>query len=141
MEWTKDLYVVSDDVSRLDITAVHNFLTSSYWASGRTKEAVIESIKFSLCFGLYKDEKQIGFSRVITDYTTFGFLLDVYILEEYRKRGLGHFLMESILSHSQLKSIIMLLKTTGAESLYSDFNFKEIDTAGWMRRAPDLVEQ
>ena len=75
------------DKSRLEIDMIHQFLKTSYWAKGRTIEDVQKSIDHSLCFGLYKDEKQIGFARILTDYTVFAYLMDLFILPEYREKG------------------------------------------------------
>jgi ribosomal protein S18 acetylase RimI-like enzyme len=137
MEWAKDSFIVSDDINKIDIDAVHKFLTNSYWAKGRTRELVAESIKSSFNIGLFQHEKQIGFARIITDFTTFGYLCDVYVLEEHRNQKLGHFLIEYLLSHPKLKTIVLLLKTTDAQSLYRDFNFKDLESPiGWMLRRP-----
>lgn len=135
MEWEKDSFVVSDDMSKLDLEVIHEFLTNSYWGKGRTKELISDSIQNSFSLGLYFDGKQIGFLRAITDYCTFAYLCDVFILEEYRRKNLGHFLMDCLFKHPKLSSLKWLLKTTDAQSLYQDFNFKEFDsTFGWMLR-------
>lgn len=135
MEWEKDSFIVSDDVCKLDLEVIYEFLTNSYWGKGKTKELISDSIKNSFSLGLYFNGKQIGFARAITDYSTFAYLCDVFILEEYQRKHLGHFLMDCLFRHPKLSSLKWLLKTTNAQSLYQDFNFKELDsTFGWMLR-------
>lgn len=135
MEWKKDFFTVSDDIKKLDTEAVFQFLTNSYWARGRSKETIEQSIKNSFCLGLYKDEQQIGLARVITDYVTFAYLCDVYIIEEFQRKGLGHFLMECLFLHPQMQAMKWVLKTTSAQTLYKDFEFKDLDSSfGWMSR-------
>lgn len=135
MEWEKDSFIVSDDTSKLNIDVIHHFLTNSYWGKGRTRELVIDCIQNSFSLGLFFEEKQVGYARVITDYSTFAYLCDVFVLEEYRKNRLGHFLMECLFKHPKLNSVKWLLKTSSAQSLYRDFKFKELDsTFGWMQR-------
>ena len=135
MEWQKDSYTVSDDITKLDIKMIHDFLTNCYWAKGRTQDVVVESIQNSFALGLYHNEQQIGFARAITDYSTFAYLCDVFVLEEYRRKHLGHFLMECLFNHPKLSAVKWLLKTTDAKSLYQDFNFKELESPlGWMLR-------
>ena len=85
-EWKRDAYVISDERGRLDITVIHRFLsTESYWASGRSVETVQLTIANSLPFGLYRGSQQIGFARVVTDYATFAWLADVFVLKENAK--------------------------------------------------------
>jgi N-acetylglutamate synthase-like GNAT family acetyltransferase len=135
VEWRKDSFLVSDDPNRLDVTAIHQFLISSYWAEGRKKEVVEDSIRNSFSLGLYQEGKQIGFARAVTDFATFAYLCDVYVLPEFRKQRLGHFLMECLFQHPKVSSLKWLLKTTSSQSLYKDFEFKEIESAfGWMIR-------
>ncbi|WP_413290756.1 GNAT family N-acetyltransferase [Bdellovibrio sp. HCB337] len=135
MEWKKDTYIVSDDTTLLDVDAIHRFLTNSYWAKGRTKETVANSIKSSFTIGMFQNKEQVGFARVITDYCTFAYLCDVYVEEAHRQKRLGHFLMECLFQHPKLTSVKWLLKTSYSQSLYRDFHFKEIETtAGWMLR-------
>ena len=137
MEWKKDSYFVTDNPSRHDLESIYHFLTSSYWAKGRTKEMVAESIRHSFTLGMFSGEDQIGFARVITDYCTFAYLCDVYVLEAHRKKRLGHFLMECLFQHPKLASVKWFLKTTYSQSLYKDFEFKEFDSSsGWMTRTP-----
>ncbi len=96
-ELQRDGYTISTDKARLDISAIHEYLSErSYWAEGRPREVVERAIENSLCFGVYEGERQAGFARVVTDYATFAWLCDVFILEDYRGRGLGKWLVETI---------------------------------------------
>lgn len=125
---TEDYYV-STDKSKLDIEIIHDFLSNrSYWAQGRSMDDVRKSIKNSLCFGLYKNnEQQVGFGRVITDYTVFAWLLDVFILEEYRGKGLGKYLMTHIFDLEELRCVKRWrLTTKDAHGLYEKFGFHRI---------------
>lgn len=126
-EHTKDNYLISTDKSHLDIEAVHVYLKHSYWSENIPFEIVKKSIEHSLCFGVFKYETQIGFARVITDYTTFGYLADVYILEEERGKGLSKWLMECILKHKELQGLRNFsLMTKDAQSLYERYGFKNL---------------
>ncbi|MDX6611343.1 MAG: hypothetical protein QOD75_529, partial [Blastocatellia bacterium] len=103
-EWQRDDYVISDDPARLDIAAIHRFLsTETYWAEGRAIETVQRSVSNSLPFGLYRGAEQIGFARVVTDYATFAWVADVFVIDKFRGRGLAKWLMEVILAHPQLQ--------------------------------------
>lgn len=119
-----DDLIISDDKTKLDIELIHNFLTTSYWAVGRTIEEVKKSIEHSICFGVYKDGKQIGFARIVTDYTVIAYLMDVFILEEYRGNGFSKLLLKRIFEDYRFKSIKKwMLATKDAHSLYAQFGF------------------
>ncbi len=99
-EYSNGNFIVSTDPSKLDIDATHAFLSKeSYWAKGIPKEIMIRSIENSLCFGVYENSKQIGFARIISDYATYAYLCDVYILEMHRGKGLAKWLMSIIMAH------------------------------------------
>lgn len=118
--------IISTDRNRLDIQMIHQFLNErSYWAKGRSLETIRKSIENSLCFGVYDvSGKQLGFARVATDYAVFGWLMDVFILEEYRGQGLGKLLIEAVTGHSALKNIRRLgLGTADAHGLYEQYGF------------------
>ena len=122
-------YIISDDKEKLDIKIIHKFLTKSYWAEGRSIEEVEESITHSDCYGLYKDKQQIGFARVLTDYTTFAYLMDVFVIEEYRRQGLSKILLKKIFEDAKFKNVKKwMLATKDAHSLYEKFGFKRTDT-------------
>jgi hypothetical protein len=92
-EWRRGEYSISTDKGRLDVAMIHGFLTMSYWAAGVPMEVVKRSIEHSLTFGVFKEDQQIGFARIITDYATFAYLGDVFILEPFRGRGLCKWLI------------------------------------------------
>ena len=118
---------ISTDKNRLDIDVIHTYLTNSYWGKGRTKENVLTTIKNSLNFGVYLDGKQIGFARIVTDYVVFAYLMDVFILSDYRGKGYSKQLMESIIECSELKYVeTWMLKTRDAHGLYKQFGFTEL---------------
>ena len=124
MEAKRDDYTISTDPGRFDLNVIHGYLTRSYWAEGISRELVEQSIAKSLCFGIFHGNKQVGFARVITDKTTFGYLADVFVLEEYRGRGLSKWLMEVIMAHPELQGFRRwLLATRGAHGLYKKFGF------------------
>ncbi len=117
-------YLISTDRSKLDIKIIHNYLSTSYWAKNRPLKTTKVSIKNSLCFGLYYKNKQIGFARVITDYSTFAYLADVFILEGHRGKGLSKWLMEVILNYKEVQNLRRwFLATRDAHTLYKKFGF------------------
>jgi GNAT superfamily N-acetyltransferase len=120
-------YEVSTDRSRFDIDLIHNFLRSSYWAANIPREVVERCICHALCFGVFGDRKQIAFARVITDYATFAYLADVFVVPEHRGRGVSKLLMRSILDHPELQGLRrFLLATKDAHGLYAQFGFKPL---------------
>jgi GNAT superfamily N-acetyltransferase len=124
LELTRGEYSISTDPWRLDVNAIHAYLTRSYWAKGISKELVSKALQSSLCFGLYGGAAQIGFARVITDTATFAYLSDVYVLEPYRRRGLGKWLMSVIVAHPDLQGLRRFsLATRDAQGLYRQFGF------------------
>ena len=125
-EHRHDGYAISDDPARLDVGAVHAFLRRSYWAEGIPYETVARAVKHSLCFGAYTtDGIQVGFARVVSDYATYSWLADVYVLEEHRGRGLSKALMRAVLSHPRLQGLRRFqLGTRDAHGLYAQFGFK-----------------
>jgi GNAT superfamily N-acetyltransferase len=119
-----DGFLISTDKKRIDVDVVYRFLTECYWAKGIPKETVARSIKHSLCFGVYKSGKQVGFARVITDFATYAYIGDVFVLEEYRGRGLSKRLMQCIMEHPDLQGLRRWsLVTRDAHGLYSQFGF------------------
>jgi nitroimidazol reductase NimA-like FMN-containing flavoprotein (pyridoxamine 5'-phosphate oxidase superfamily)/GNAT superfamily N-acetyltransferase len=125
LERTVDGFLISTDTARLDLAVIHNFLaTQSYWAEGVPREVVARGIANSLCFGIYDGARQVGFARVISDYATFAYLADVFVLEPYRGRGLSKALMEVITSHPHLQGLrLWTLRTADAHRLYEKFGF------------------
>jgi GNAT superfamily N-acetyltransferase len=123
-EWRRGEYFISTDKSKLDLAVVHGFLTTSYWAAGISLDIMKKSIEHSLSFGVYWGKQQVGFARVITDYATFAYIGDVFILEEFRGRGLSKWLMEVIADHPELQGLRRwLLLTRDAQGLYEKTGF------------------
>ena len=122
-----DPYEISTDRARLDITLIHDFLSSSYWAREIPREIVERSFQNSLCFGAYHEGRQVGFARVITDYATIGYVADVFVVPEHRKRGISKQLMRAIMAHPELQGLRrLLLATSDAQGLYAQFGFKPL---------------
>lgn len=131
----KDNFSISTQKDKLDIDAIHDFLsTKAYWCLNIPKYKVETAIMNSLCFGIYDNYKQIGFARVISDYSTIAYLGDVYVLEEYRGRGLSKWLMEVIMTCPMLQDLRRWILLTGdAHELYRKFGWTEIaDPTKWM---------
>jgi GNAT superfamily N-acetyltransferase len=120
-------FLISTDRSKLDVDVIHGFLARSYWAEGIPRQTVMRSIDNSLCFGVYDNARQIGFARVISDFATYAYVADVFILEPYRGRGLGKELMASIMAHPDLQGLRRWsLGTRDAHGLYAQFGFKPV---------------
>lgn len=121
-------FIITTDKTKLDIELIHSFLNEqSYWAKGRSISTVKTSIDNSLCFGVYSDNKMVGFARVVTDYAVFAWVMDVFILPDYRKNGLGKMLMEAITTHQDLQSLQRWgLATSDAHKLYEKYGFRLI---------------
>lgn len=137
-------FLISTDRARLDFNVIHDFLSnSSYWATGRSLETVRRSIENSLAFGLYENERQVGFARVVTDYATFAWVADVFVLDEFRGRGLGTWLMEVMLAHPQLQGFRRwTLATKDAHEIYRKFGFSELKRPErWMERHDPQTEE
>src|ERR1051325_11793001 len=125
--WATDEYESSTDPARLDLSMVHEFLTKSYWARGIPLETVRRSVENALSFGIYHGNRQVGFTRVITDRATFAYLADVFVLAPYRGRGLSKWLMACILEHPDLQGLRRwMLVTQDAHGLYRQFGFTEL---------------
>jgi GNAT superfamily N-acetyltransferase len=141
-EWRKEDFVISTDRSRLNLEFIHSFLsTKAYWAMGRSLDVVERTIQNSLPFGVFEGSKQIGFARVVTDFATFAWIADVFIVEEYRGRGLGVWLIEIISSHPQLQGFRRwILATRDAHDLYRRFGFTELaNPQRYMEKLSDML--
>lgn len=139
--WSSGQFEVSTDPARVDLSVVHGFLTNSYWARGIPLETVRRSLQHSICFGVYKGKQQAGFARVITDRATFGYLADVFVLDEFRGNGLSRWLMQCIVEHPELQGLRRwCLVTRDAHGLYEKFGFKALPAPErWMERHdPDV---
>ncbi len=136
-EWQNGEFKISTDRALLPIDVIHKFLSEeSYWAKERTLEQTETAIKNSLPFGVYKGEKLIGFARIVTDYATFAYLGDVFILEECRGKGLSKWMMEVIINHPDLQGFRRwILATKDAHSLYEKFEFTALKfPERWMEK-------
>jgi GNAT superfamily N-acetyltransferase len=121
------MITVSTDKNKLDVPFIQYFLKDIYWAAGRTMEEVQITIDNSFCFGIYLNDKQIGFARVITDYVVFAYLMDVFITEEHRGKGYSSILISIMMNEPKLKEVkIWRLATTDAHFLYEKFGFKTL---------------
>ena len=117
--------VISTDKSKLDVALIHDFLRHSYWAEYIPLAVVEKSIANSLCFGVYEGASQVGFARVVTDYATFGYVADVFIIPEKRKQGLGKKLMTYIMTFPALQGLRRWhLLTLDAQNLYEKVGFR-----------------
>jgi GNAT superfamily N-acetyltransferase len=136
VEWERGEYSISTDPDRLDIDVIHRFLSEdSYWAAGIDRQTVERSIENSICFGLYDDSRQVGFARVVSDRAAFAYLADVFVLPDRRGRGLGKWLVETVLSHPDLQNLRrFFLGTADAHSLYERHGFRPIDPSRMMER-------
>ena len=139
-EWRRDGFVVSTDPGRLQIEVVHGYLARSYWAPGIAREKVERSLRRSLCFGVYEEAsgRQVGFARVVTDFETFAWVGDVFVLEEARGKGLATWLMETIVAHPDLQGLRRwVLATRDAHGLYEKVGFRAVEKpAEYMERRP-----
>ena len=122
--------MLSTDRERLDLDVIHGFLTECYWAKGISREIVARSMENSLCFGIYSRNQQVGFARVISDFATYAYIADVFVLDAYRGRGLGKWLMECIMQHPRLQGLRRWsLVTDDAHGLYAKFGFHGAEVA------------
>jgi GNAT superfamily N-acetyltransferase len=125
LERKKGNYSISTNRKRLDLDAIHGFLSRSFWAEGISKKLVATSITNSLCFGLFYKREQVGFARVVTDSATFAYLCDVYILESHRGKGLSKWLITAVMAHPDLQGLRRFqLVTRDAHGLYKRFGFR-----------------
>ena len=134
LETRRDNLLISTDPARLDVDTITEMLARSYWATGRKREVVERSVKHSLVFGIYDDRRQVGLARIISDYTTFAYLSDVFIHEDYRGNGVGKWLIETILAHPDLQGLRRwMLATKDAHGLYAQFGFGPLNNVErWM---------
>ena len=134
IEVKKDNFTISTDPSRLDVDAIADMLTRAYWAKGRPRERTERALENSLVFGLYNGDNQIGIARIVSDYAVFAYLCDVFIHENYRSRGLGKWLMETVKSHPDLQGLRRwVLATHDAHELYKQYGWMSLENPhNWM---------
>ena len=137
-EHRRNEFLVSTNPTRLDLDVIHGFLSSCYWAKGIPREIVARSIKHSLCFGVYDGSgAQVGFARVISDFATYAYIADVFVLESHRGQGLGKLLMEGITQHPELQGLRRWsLSTLDAHGLYAQFGFTSLK---WPERYMEIL--
>jgi GNAT superfamily N-acetyltransferase len=129
-------FTISTDPARLQIEVIVAALRDSYWANQRSRDVIEQSLEHSLCFGVYHGEHQVGLARVITDYATFAYLCDVFILESERGHGLGRWLMQTVMTHPELQGLRRwMLATRDAHGLYAQYGFTALPAPErWMER-------
>jgi GNAT superfamily N-acetyltransferase len=128
---------ISTDKDRLDVGLIHRFLTEkAYWARDRTLEQTTRAIENSLCFGAYADGTLVGFGRVVSDFATFAYVGDVFVLEEFRGQGISKSLMQAMVEHPKLQGLRRwVLATKDAHGLYEQFEFSSLRfPERWMER-------
>jgi GNAT superfamily N-acetyltransferase len=124
VEQRRGAFLLSTNRERIDLDVVHGFLTNCYWAQGISREIVARSTRHSLCFGIYDNDAQVGFARVVSDFATVAYLGDVFVLESHRGRGLSKWMMECIVQHPALQGLRRwILLTRDAHELYQKFGF------------------
>ena len=143
IETHRDHFTISTDPSRLDLDTICDFLRRAYWANTRPRKRTARALQNSLVFGVYDGEKQIGLARVVSDYSIFAYLCDVFIHEAYRAHGLGKWLIQTVLEHPDLKEVRRwLLVTDDAHGLYKQFGFTAIeDPEHWMQSFKRFPEE
>lgn len=143
-QWAHQNYRITTDPDDFDIPSIHQYLTRSSWAKGIDLETVTRSISHSLSFGLFHNDKQIGFARIVTDWATFGYLCDVYVLEEYQHQKLGLWLMKCCHSHPLLMRLRrVMLVTSTAPWLYEKVGYNPINRKDfvWEIVRPDIYQK
>ena len=143
LELHRDQFTISTDPARLDIGAIVDMLSRAYWAIGRPRDRTERAIRNSLVFGVYDGERQIGVARVVTDYSIFAYLCDVFIHEEYRAAGLGKWLIQAIMDHPDLAGMRRwVLVTNDAHGLYRQYGFTSLDDPEeWMQNFKPVWEE
>lgn len=137
--WKMNDYMISTDRSLLDIDLVHWFISvESYWGKGRSRDFMVKAMDNSVyCFGVYHEcngaQKQIGFARVVSDLTTFGYIADVFILNSYRGKGLGKWLIQTIVNHPEINALKRVTLFTGTPDFYKDPMFKVFDQSSQLK--------
>ena|SRR5689334_10244061 len=129
-------FTISTDPARLNIDAIADMLTRAYWAKGRTREVIARYLQYSLTFGVFEGNRQIGLARVVSDYTTFAWLCDVFIHEDFRGLGVGKWLLETVHSHPDLQGLRRwMLATRDAHGLYEQYGWTPLSSPErWMEK-------
>ena len=132
--------IISRDKSKLDVIQIHDYISNiSYWGKERTLEQVELSIDKSVCFGVYLNNEQVAFARVVSDTVAFAYLLDGIIFDKHQGKGFGKLLIGTILNYREFKTVNWLLRTSDAKGLYEKFGFTEINNpTGYMRKPAEI---
>ena len=126
MEIKNEYFLITDDKNKIDYNFVINSLQNTYWAENRDEDTIIKSINNSIFISLFKEDKQIGFTRIVTDESLFAWIADVYINKEYRGKGLGKWLTKTTIEHPSIKKVsLQLLKTKDAHEFYKELGFEK----------------
>jgi GNAT superfamily N-acetyltransferase len=135
-------YWLTSDLAQMDVDAIHRYLSRVYWSEGIPREVVERSMQNSLCFGVFCGEDQVGFARVITDFATFAYVADVFVLEQHRGRGLATWLMQFVMKHPRLQGLRRwALATRDAHGLYEKVGFRLLNPDRWMEIiVPDVYK-
>jgi N-acetylglutamate synthase-like GNAT family acetyltransferase len=126
MKWYKGKYFITDDKKSIDLVATKKMLNSTHWAKERDLATIKKTIENSLCFSLFHNGRQIGFGRVISDFTTYAMFFDIIIEESSRAKGLGSWLFETMTNHPSIKGLKQVLWTSYAEGLYRKHGFRSV---------------
>jgi GNAT superfamily N-acetyltransferase len=133
VEESRGEYWLSSDLGQMDVDAIHGYLSRVYWSEGIPREVVERSMQNSLCFGVFCGTEQVGFARVITDFATFAYVADVFVLEQHRGRGLATWLMQFMMQHPRLQGLRRwALATRDAHGLYEKVGFRLLNPDRWM---------
>jgi GNAT superfamily N-acetyltransferase len=128
MNWTRDRYTISDESERLQLEVIVDYLARAYWSNQRPRVVIEKSLQHSMCFGVYENQTQIGFARVVTDHATFAYLADVFILESHQGHGLGKWLVQTMLEHPEFQGLRRwILATRDAHGLYAQYGFTALE--------------
>lgn len=125
--WQRTPFEISTDKARLDVDKIHSVLAQTYWSPGIPRDIVERAIAGSLCFGAYCEGALVGFARIVSDYATFAYLCDVFVVEQWRGRGISKFMLECIKAHPKLANLRRwMLATADAHGLYAQFGFRPV---------------
>jgi len=135
MIWEQADFTISSEKKQVDIDALHDMLSRTYWAKDRRREEVEKSVANSLCFSLFKGDEQVGFARVLTDGVAYAVILDMVIREDFRGQGLGRWLLQCLVEHPQVVPLRQVLWTSNADSFYQKLGFEEMSMLKFMARS------
>lgn len=121
---------INNDLGLTDRIVVYQYLSQeSYWAKDIPKAIFDKSLENSLCFNVLIDGEQAGFARVISDFATYGYLADVFVLEKFQGQGISKMLMKAVVEHPELQNLRRItLATSDAHGLYEQFGFSSLKT-------------